>query len=214
MTDDRRLVPGSAFRSSVTAGITASACGIVSWGWDLSGFSGPVPDSELYLRAAAAAMFMPVMQYHCDFNHHQLPLRARTPWFVAETNGDPDVVDNFRRYAHVRERLVPYLARQARLTIETNRPLMRGLFFDWPDDASVWTWPAQFLLGDDLLVHPVTAPGATTWTTYLPAGRWVDVWTGQEHDGGRAIDRDVPHDVVPGYCRASGWEALREVFAD
>jgi alpha-glucosidase (family GH31 glycosyl hydrolase) len=44
-----------AFRSSVTAGITASACGIVYWGWDLAGFSGPVPGSELYLRAVAAA---------------------------------------------------------------------------------------------------------------------------------------------------------------
>jgi hypothetical protein len=48
---------------------------------------------------------------------------------------------------------VPYLAEQARATIETNRPLMRGLFFGWPDDATVWAWPAQFLLGDDLLVH-------------------------------------------------------------
>jgi alpha-glucosidase (family GH31 glycosyl hydrolase) len=201
-----------AFRSSVTAGITASACGIVYWGWDLAGFSGPVPDSELYLRAAAAATFMPVMQYHSEFNHHQLPLRDRTPWFVAETNDDPEVVDVFRRYAVVRERLLPYLAQQARSTIETSRPLMRGLFFDWPDDAEVWAWPGQFLLGDDLLVHPVTEPGATAWTTYLPAGQWVDVWTGQQHDGGQALEREVPRDVVPVYCRAERWDTLSGVF--
>src|SRR5665647_3386975 len=60
-----------AFRHSVTAGITASACWVVYWGWDLAGFSGPVPDSELYLRAAAAATFMPVMQYPSEFNHHR-----------------------------------------------------------------------------------------------------------------------------------------------
>lgn len=197
-----------AFRHSVTAGITASACGIVYWGWDLAGFSGPVPDPELYLRAAAAATFMPVMQYHSEFNHHRLPLRDRTPWHVAETHGDPDVVGAFRRYAHLRERLVPYLAEQARVAVTTDRPLMRGLFVEWPDDAAVWAWPSEYLLGDDLLVHPVTEPRATTWRTYLPAGRWVDVWSGEPHDGGAVVERDVPRDVVPVYCREAAWPRL------
>lgn len=201
-----------AFRSSVTAGLTAAACGIVYWGWDLAGFSGPVPGSELYLRAAAAATFMPVMQYHSEFNHHRRPLRDRTPWFVAETNEDPEVVDVFRRYAELRERLVPYLAEQVRRTIATDRPLLRALFFDRPDDEAVWQWPGQFLLGDDLLVHPVTAEGATRWRSYLPAGRWVDVWTGESHDGGVVVERDVPRDVVPVYCRADAWAVMRTVF--
>jgi alpha-glucosidase (family GH31 glycosyl hydrolase) len=202
----------AAFEHSVVAGITASACGIVYWGWDLAGFSGPVPDAELYLRSVAAATFMPVMQYHSEFNHHRLPLRDRTPWNVAEIAGDPGVVDVFRRYAHLRERLVPYLAEQARRTIATDRPLMRALFFDWPDAAAAWAWPHEYLLGDDLLVHPVTEPGATTWRTYLPAGRWVDAWTGDVHDGGCVVDRDVPRDVVPVYCREDAWAGLAPVF--
>lgn len=201
-----------AFRNSVNAGITASACGIVYWGWDLAGFSGPVPDAELYLRATAAATFMPIMQYHSEFNHHRRPARDRTPWFVAETNDDPAVVEVFRRYAELRDRLVPYLAEQARATIATDRPLMRALFFDWPDDPAVWQWPGEYLLGDDLLVHPVTRPGATTWETYLPAGSWVDVWTGEHHDGAQVVTREVPRDVVPVYCRAARWEVLRRLI--
>jgi alpha-glucosidase (family GH31 glycosyl hydrolase) len=157
---------------------------------------------------------MPVMQYHSEFNHHRLPLRDRTPWFVGEVNDDPGVVEVFRRYAQMRERLVPYLARQARMAIEASRPLMRGLFFEWPHDAAVWAWPGQSLLGDDLLVHPVTQSGATTWSTYLPVGSWVDVWTGVEHDGEQTLERAVPHDVVPVYCRAEHWEGLRDVFAE
>ena len=201
-----------AFAHSVTAGITAAACGIVYWGWDLAGFSGPVPDSELYLRATAAATFMPIMQYHSEFNHHRRPLRDRTPWFVAETNGDPGVVDTFRRYAALRERLVPYLSEQAAATVATSRPLMRGLFFDHPDDDAVWDHPGQFLLGDDLLVSPVTTAGATTWSTYLAAGTWVDVWNGEMHAGAQLTERDAPRDVVPVYCRAERWEALRGIF--
>lgn len=202
-----------AFRASVTAGITAAACGIVYWGWDLAGFSGPVPEPELYLRSVAAATFMPVMQYHSEFHHHRRPLRDRTPWHVAATHDAPEVVDVFRRYAHLRERLVPYLAEQARRTIATDRPLMRALFFDRPDDDAAWARPGQFRLGDDLLVHPVTDPGATTWTTYLPPGEWVDVWDGRPVTGGGEVERAVPVDVVPVYCRAERWEDLADVFA-
>lgn len=202
-----------AFRSSVTAGLTASACGIVYWGWDLAGFSGPVPDAELYLRAAAASTFMPVMQYHSEFNHHRRPLRDRTPWWVAEVNGDPEVVDVFRRFAHLRERLVPYLAEQARRSIASGRPLMRALFFDHAADPAVWDHPLHFQLGDDLLVAPVTEPGATWWTTYLPGSdTWVDVWSGDRHEGGQVVTRPVPREVVPVYCREQAWSRLSRVF--
>lgn len=202
-----------AFESSITAGITASACGIVYWGWDLAGFSGPVPDSELYLRGAAAATFMPIMQYHSEFNHHQPPLRDRTPWWVAETNDDPEVIDVFRRYAVVRERLVGYLAQSARIAIEQDRPLMRALFFDFGTDPSVWDYPAQFMLGEALLVSPVTAPDAKQWSTYLPDGEtWVDVWTGEELAGGQLVTRESPRDIIPVYCRHGQWAALAPIF--
>jgi alpha-glucosidase (family GH31 glycosyl hydrolase) len=62
-----------AFRASLSAGLSAAARGIVFWGWDLAGFSGDVPDPELYLRAAAAACFCPIMQYHSEFNFHREP---------------------------------------------------------------------------------------------------------------------------------------------
>jgi 1,3-alpha-isomaltosidase len=201
-----------AYRSSVTAGITASACGIVYWGWDLAGFSGPVPDAELYLRAAGASTFMPIMQYHSEFNHHRRPIRDRTPWWVADVNDDPEVVAVFRRFAHLRERLVPYLDAQARLAIETGRPLMRALLFDHASDPRIWDFPLQFQLGDALLVSPVTAPGVQRWETYLPPGQWVDVWTGSRLEGGQPVTREVPREVVPVYCRADAWPGLAAVF--
>ncbi|SER94884.1 Galactose mutarotase-like [Pedococcus cremeus] len=201
-----------AFNNSVTAGLTAASCGIVYWGWDLAGFSGPVPDAELYLRAAGASVFMPVMQYHSEFNHHQLPLRDRTPWHVAEVTGDERVVPVFREFAHLRERLVDYLTEQAGETVRTDRPLMRALFFDHPGDAQVWEHPRQWMLGADLLVNPVTQEGATTWSTYLPAGEWVDVWSGESHEGGQVVERDVPINEVPVYCTSDGWSRLVRVF--
>lgn len=204
-----------AFGNSITAGLTAASCGIVYWGWDLAGFSGPVPDAELYLRAAGASTFMPIMQYHSEFNHHQLPLRDRTPWHVADVTGDERVVPVFRRFAKLRERLVSYLAAQAAVTVARDRPLMRPLFFDHPDDSYVWQHPRQWMLGADLLVNPVTAPGHDSWATYLPEGDWVDVWTGGAVSGGQVVDRAVPIDVVPVYARAQAWAGgLADVFTD
>lgn len=203
-----------AFRASVTAGLTAATCGIVYWGWDLAGFSGPVPDAELYLRATAAATFMPIMQYHSEFNHHQQPLRDRTPWHVADTNQAPGVVETFRRYAHLRERLVPYLAEAAKETIATDRPLMRPLFFDYPAEAETWQVPRQYLLGPAFLVNPVTEPGITVWPTYVPPGEWIDVWTGTPVSGGRWHDLDATAATIPVLCRAAAWPHVAAVFAD
>ena len=201
-----------AFESSITAGLTASACGILYWGWDLAGFSGPVPDAELYLRAAAAATFMPIMQYHSEFHHHRPPLRDRTPWHVQRTTGDSQVIPVFRQFAHLRETLVPYLAEQARRSIDTGRPLMRALFFDHGDDPAIWQHPYQYILGDDLLINPVTQPGQHQWTTYLPDGYWVDIWTGDTSTGRSLHTRNVPLTEIPVYCRADAWTTIKQIL--
>ena len=200
-----------AFRWSMLAGLSAASSGIVYWGWDIAGFSGDVPTSELYLRSAAAAAFVPIMQYHSEFNHHRTPLRDRTPWNIAERTGDERVLPVFRRFAHLRERLIPYLAAEARKTIATGAPLMRPLYFDHPDDPRVWEFAVQWMLGDSILVAPVLVPGATSSRVYLPAGDWVDAFTGAAVAAG-IVERAVPIDELPVYVRASDWPALRGVF--
>ncbi|MBB3025226.1 Alpha-xylosidase [Trueperella pyogenes] len=190
-----------AFRSSITAGITAGACGILYWGWDLAGFSGPVPEAELYARALAAATFMPIMQYHSEFHHHELPLRDRTPWNVAEQTGCEELVDLARHYSRVREALRPYLVDQTRRCLQTGKPLMRAMFYDHADDPEIWMHPRQYMLGDELLINPVTTPGAATWSTYLPEGLWEDFWSGEVSEGGHLVTRAVGWDIIPVYRR-------------
>jgi alpha-glucosidase (family GH31 glycosyl hydrolase) len=202
-----------AFRWSLFAGLSAASSGIVYWGWDFGGFSGEVPDAELYLRSAAAASFVPIMQYHAEFNHHRLPSGNRTPWNIAERSGDDRVIPLFRRLITVRERIVPYLEEQARRTIASSSPLMRPLYFDAPHDEQVWKHPLQWKLGDDLLVSPVTEAGATEWASYLPTGEWVDAWTGESVTGGTLVVRPSPLDEIPVYVRASAWPRMKAVFA-
>ncbi len=201
-----------AFRASIVAGLTAGASGVFFWGWDLAGFSGKIPSAELYLRAAAMATFCPIMQYHAEFNHHRRPSGDRTPWNIAERTGDPRVLSTYRQFAQLRERLVPYLVSQASLAVERRRPLMRALFFEWPDDPEIWRHPFQYLLGDDLLVAPVVEADVDHWPIYLPAGEWVHAWTGENVQGPVVIERPAPLNEIPVYIRASAYAALSMVF--
>ncbi|WP_457101524.1 glycoside hydrolase family 31 protein [Microbacterium sp. P5_E9] len=202
-----------AFRWSLFAGLSASASGIMYWSWDLAGFSGDVPTAELYLRAVAAATFVPIMQYHSEFNFHRTPSRDRTPWNIQERTGDDRIIPTFRRFAELRERLVPYLASSAHNAIARGEPLMRPLFFDHPRDSMVWDRPLQWMLGDALLVAPVVHEGAHSIEVYLPAGEWIDAFTGARVEGSQLLARPTPLGELPVFVRSEFWPALGPVFA-
>jgi 1,3-alpha-isomaltosidase len=51
-----------------------------------------------------------------------------------------------------------------------------------------------------------------SWPVYLPAGQWVDAWTGIAHAGPTTIERAVPLEIIPVYVRAAAWDSLRDAF--
>lgn len=186
-----------AYRASIRAGITASASGIFFWGWDIAGFSGALPSTDLYLRASAMATFCPIMQFHSEFNHHQIPSNDRTPWNIAEQNGSPEVISIFRSFASLRKRLIPYLSAEGKKAIETGRPLMAGLFFDYFDDEEIWKAPYQYMLGTSLLIAPVTQPNTKGVEVYLPEGTWMSLWRDEEFTGKQWIHVEAPVGEIP-----------------
>ncbi|CAN7378003.1 hypothetical protein LJR045_002278 [Microbacterium sp. LjRoot45] len=201
-----------AFAWSMNAGLSAASAGIVYWGWDIAGFSGEIPDAELYIRAFQASTFVPIMQYHSEFNHHRTPSRDRTPWNIAERTGDDRVLALTRAFTHLRERLVPYLAASARETIATDRPLMRPLFFDDPQAWDAVGDTTQWMLGADLLVAPVLAPGARTLDVWIPEGEWVDAWSGEPVASGARVSVPVSIERIPVFVRAGS--QVQHAFAD
>lgn len=190
-----------AYRASIRAGISASASGIFFWGWDIGGFSGGLPTSELYLRGTAMATFCPIMQFHSEFNHHRTPSNDRSPWNMAEQTGDESVISVFRNFTNVRTSLIPYLDQEGKEAIRTGRPLMAGLFFDYANDPEIWKAGYQYMLGRYLLVAPVIEPGASTWKVYLPEGNWIDFWNGVAKEGSQWIEVDAPVNRIPVFVK-------------
>lgn len=185
-----------AFRHSILAGLSAGISGILFWGWDIGGFSGALPDAELYLRGTAMAAFCPIFQYHSEYNAHREP-RDRTPWNIQDRTGDERVIPTFRFFNNVRHNLMPYIWQEAQHSAATGEPMMRAARLTDPNASDY-----QYFFGRDLLVCPVTEPGLTQASIYLPTGDWYDLWTSQRYSGGQRIIVDVPLDRIPVFVRA------------
>ncbi|MAU12548.1 MAG: glycoside hydrolase family 31 [Anaerolineaceae bacterium] len=181
-----------AYRHSILAGLSAGISGIAFWGWDLGGFSGPIPTAELYLRGTAMAAFCPVMQYHSEYNPVTHPKQDRTPWNIQERTGDESVVETFRFFAQVRQALMPYIWQEAQYSAESGQPMMRALQLTEPQAS-----PYQYYLGRSLLVCPVVEPDQSQSTCYLPQGRWISLWDGTTYEGELSLVVDAPLNRIP-----------------
>ena len=63
---------------------------------------------------------------------------------------------------------------------ETGMPVARHLALHYPADPNVYALSfEEYLLGEDLLVAPITDPGVVTAKVYLPEGVWVHVFSGR-----------------------------------
>ncbi len=87
---------------------------------------------------------------------------------------------HFDRLARLYEVLFPYRRNLMREASEQGWPLVRPLWFTFPEDERTWTLPPdQFMFGDHLLVVPALASGVTEREFYLPAGDWTHLWDGR-----------------------------------
>ncbi|MFN0072990.1 MAG: glycoside hydrolase family 31 protein [Chloroflexota bacterium] len=120
----------------------------------------------------------------------------------------------FRDAARIHNSLIPYIYSVAAEAHRTGLPLMRFLPLEAPDDPRAWQEEQSYFFGRDLLVAPVTQPGATTRSVYLPRGQWVDFWTNQTYEGGREIVVPAPLDGgrAPAFIRAGALIPLAPEF--
>jgi len=203
-----------AMREQLQAGLNMGMAGIPWWTSDIGGFiGGDISDpyfKELLLRWFAWGAFCPVFRMHGE----------RSPWYEREqefidnvrqlTSGQDNEVwsfgeDNYeilKEYLFIRERLRPYIREVMREASETGAPVMRPMFFDFPEDKVCWETEDQYMFGPDLIVAPVMEIGMRSRKVYLPAGlKWTDAKSGKVYEGGQTVEVDAPVDVIPVFVR-------------
>jgi alpha-D-xyloside xylohydrolase len=94
------------------------------------------------------------------------------------------LTEDFRRALGLKYSLMPYILAQSKDSSARGYPVLRALFFEYPQDPTSWTVDDEYMFGSDLLVAPLME-SADARRVYLPPGDWIDYQTGQSYAGER-----------------------------
>ncbi len=180
-------------RMQVKSGLNMAMCGIPWWNTDVGGFYGGDIESdyfrELIVRWFQYGVFCPVLRLHGSRNGHD-----RTRDIIEPTGGDNELWSfggrNFeilKELVLLRERLRPYIKKHMDTASEKGYPVMRPMFFDFPEDEACYELGEQYMFGGDILFAPITGQGETQKRVYLPEGEWIRTTDKTVHTGGRFI---------------------------
>ncbi len=201
-------------RDQLQIGLNMGIAGIPWWNTDIGGFmEGNVFDpefKELLARWYEWAVFEPVMRLHGDrepFTIPQLDERERGGGYLH--TGQPNEMWSYgeemqgimlKNY-ELRKSLQPYLEKIFAEASENGSPLMRAMFYEFPEDKTCWELSDQYMFGSDYLVAPVLEAGARERSVYLPAGSWQDIRTQEVACGPARVTAKAPIDSIPVFKR-------------
>lgn len=167
--------------------LALNVAGITFSGADVGGFFGD-PDTELLLRWYQAAAFHPFFR-----GHGHIDTKRREPWLFGEPWTSHIRTAIRRRYAYL-----PFIYSVFQESSQTGLPVMRPLWQEFPRDKTTFDIEQEFMVGDSLLIKPVTKANQFTTSVYLPGnGVWYDVRTGNQLKGGVHTSLDTPLDTLP-----------------
>ena len=181
-----------------------------SWGWFVRGrYDRGAADPayrELFVRWTQFAVFLPMMRAHGTDTPREI-------WRFGEP-GEP-FYDAIEKAIRLRYRLIPWLYSRMAECRETGLPMLRVPALVFPEDSALRRIDDQMMLGDAILVKPVTHSVMTCpeengdsepcdrVSIRLPEGhRWCDPAEGIWYDGGEDVTVHAPIDRIPLFVRS------------
>ena len=150
-------------RNQLAAGLNMGLAGIPWWTTDIGGFHGGNPDDpdfrELFVRWFQWGTFCPVMRLHGDREPRQPQVgttggascrsgAANEVWSYGE-----EVYEICKKYLKMRELMRDYTRDLMREAHEKGTPVMRTLFYEFPEDKEAWNVEDEYLYGSQVLVR-------------------------------------------------------------
>ena len=180
--------------SIVPGALNLGFCGCPYIGPDIAGYfhSADHPSEvseELWIRWLQLGALCPIM-------------RDLIAYYPIELWTSDQTISAFRKFARLHMSLFPYLYSYAQVAHRRGHPIMRHLYLAYPDDANVRNLDYQYLLGAELLVAPVLAPGVEEWGVYLPEGPWISFWDDTQYQGNQYVIVPAPLMQIPIFVKA------------
>lgn len=136
--------------------LTNGMGGVPFSGADIPGFfSNPTP--ELLVRWYQTGIFQPFFRAHAHID-----TKRREPYLLDEPHKSLTRAAIRERYA-----LLPYWYTLFYDTYKNGTPMMRPMFVEFPQDENLFSTEDQFMLGEAIMVKPITDEGATSTEIYF-----------------------------------------------
>lgn len=203
-----------AFEDQLQCGLNMGLAGIPWWTTDIGGFMTDDVDDpdfrQLLIRWYQFAVYSAVMRMHGDRGPYNIPalddrdrgggyLRTGQPnelWSYGEEN-----YKIMKKYYDIRTGMHEYITKLYEEAHTNGSPLIRTMFFEFPDDQKCWELKDQYMFGEKYLVAPVLHLNQFEREVYLPAGKWTLTSTGREFDGGQTVAVSAPIEYMPVFER-------------
>ncbi|OPJ57604.1 TIM-barrel domain-containing protein [Clostridium oryzae] len=196
------------FRRQICAGLHMGIAGIPWWTTDIGGFAGGNPEDEnfrkLLVRWFQWGTFCPVMRLHGDrYPSQQIYKKDGSKALFSGSDNEvwsfgDEVYEILVKYINLREKLRPYTRKLMKQAHEKGTPVMRTMFYEFPQDKACWDLKDQYMYGNDILVAPIVYEEAYSREVYLPSGaEWTSMNDGRVFKGGQTITVEAPVDIIP-----------------
>ena len=207
-----------AFRDQLCGGLNIGIAGIPWWTTGIGGFmTDDVKDPEfrqLLIRWYQFAVYSAVLRMHGDRGPYTIPgLDDRERGGGYMNTGQPNELwsygeDNYRimrRYYEIRIGMHGYIRSLYEEASSNGSPLIRPMFYEFPEDEKCWELSDQYMFGSKYLVAPILRYNEFEREVYLPAGQWRLAHTidnsGSIFEGSRTVSVKAPLEYMPVFER-------------
>lgn len=129
-----------------------------------------VRSEELLLRWIELNAFTAVFRSH----------EGNRPDENLQIYSEPRLREHVAEFARLFGELAPYRVQLMEEAAETGAPVVRPMFFHYPDDPVTYGIQyEQFMMGADVIVAPLLDAGVEEVEVYLPPGKWLHHWSGE-----------------------------------
>ena len=193
--------------AQVKSGLNMAMCAIPWWTTDIGGFYGGDASTEyfreLIVRWFQYGVFCPVTRLHGNRAGQDM-----TRGIIEPTGGGNElwsfgekVFEILKELVDLRERLRPYVEKHMEIASETGAPVMRPMFFDYPDDGECYKTDEQYMFGSDILFAPIVNRAQTEREVYLPKGDWIFARNKETYEGGKTYSVGAKIDEFIAFVR-------------
>jgi oligosaccharide 4-alpha-D-glucosyltransferase len=166
---------------------------------DAGGFAQGTKNDELYTRWLQMACFSPILRPHGS----GIPSEA-----VYFNDTTQRIVRNFMK---LRYSLLPYIYTAAAQAHINGYPIIRPLFFEFPEDGNALNADWEYMFGESILVRPIFEEHQKKVDVYLPEGNyWYNFWTNERFDGGQWISIKTDLETIPLFIKSGSFIAMAE----